>query len=129
MALLQIRTPFLLGYLPFWIAILVELTLVVLIPLAVLLYPAFRLLPQTYGWMMQLKITRLYDEIRSIESDMEAQGPEFNPSALNAKLDQIDRRANHLRLPTVYASNLYTLRSHIDLVRTRLAMNPDTSRG
>ena len=79
--------------------------------------------------MMQLKITRLYDEIRSIESDMEAQGPEFNPNALNAKLDQIDRRANHLRLPTVYASNLYTLRSHIDLVRTRLAMNPDTSRG
>jgi len=121
--------PFLLGYLPFWIATLVEQSLVVLIPLAVLLYPAFRLLPQTYGWMMQLKITRLYDEIRSIESDMEAQGPEFDANALNAKLDQLDQRANHLRLPIVYASNLYTLRSHIDLVRTRLAISPDASRG
>jgi TRAP-type uncharacterized transport system substrate-binding protein len=121
--------PFLQGYLPFWIATLVEQILVVLIPLAVLLYPAFKLLPQTYDWMMQLKITRLYDQIRSIESEMEAQGPGFDANALNAKLDQLDRRANHLRLPTVYASNLYTLRSHIDLVRTRLASNPETNRG
>ena len=55
---------------------------------------------------------------------MEAQGPQFDANALNAKLDQIDQRANHLQLPTVYASSLYTLRSHIDLVRTRLAKIP-----
>jgi TRAP-type uncharacterized transport system substrate-binding protein len=116
--------PFLHGYLPFWIATLVEKILVVLIPLAALLYPAFRFLPQMYDWMMQLKIRRLYDEIRSIESDMETQGPGFDAKALNARLDQIDDRANHLELPTVYASSLYTLRSHVDLVRTRLAKIP-----
>jgi TRAP-type uncharacterized transport system substrate-binding protein len=121
--------PFLQGYLPFWIATLVEKTIVVLIPLAALLYPGFRFLPQMYDWLMQLKIRRLYDEIRSIEGDMEAQGPEFEAGALNAKLDQIDQRANHLQLPTVYASNLYTLRSHIDLVRARLATNPDVNPG
>jgi hypothetical protein len=121
--------PFLQGYLPFWVATLVEQTLVVLIPLVALLYPVSKLLPQTYDWMMQRKITRLYDEIRSIESDMEAKGPAFDGGALNAKLDQLDQRANHLRLPTVYASNLYTLRSHIDLVRTRLAISPDANRG
>ena len=113
--------PFLQGYLPFWIATLVEKVLVVMIPLAVLLYPVFRFLPQSYDWIMQLRIRRLYDEIRSIESEMEAQGTEINASALNAKLDLIDQRANHLQLPTVYASSLYTLRSHIDLVRTRLS--------
>jgi TRAP-type uncharacterized transport system substrate-binding protein len=117
--------PFLQAYLPFWIATLVEKILVVLIPLAALLYPAFRFLPQTYDWMMQLKIRRLYDEIRSIENDMEVQGPQFDAEALNAKLDQIDKRANHLELPTVYASSLYTLRSHIDLVRARLAKKRD----
>jgi hypothetical protein len=78
------------------------------------------MLPQTYDWMMQRKIMRLYDEIRSIENDMEKRGKGFDADALNAKLDQIDGRANHLGLPTVYASNLYTLRSHIDLVRARL---------
>jgi len=117
--------PFLQGYLPFWVATLVEKLLVVLIPLAALIYPAFRFLPQTYDWIMQMKIRRLYDEIRSIEGDMEAQRPELNANDLNAKLDEIDQRANHLGLPTVYASSLYTLRSHIDLVRARLtAANP-----
>src|SRR5260221_8143696 len=87
-------------------------------------YPVFKLLPQMYDWTMQLRIRRLYDEIRSIESDMEAQGPQFDANALNTKLDQIDQRANHLHLPTVYASNLYTLLSHIDLLRARLAKIP-----
>jgi TRAP-type uncharacterized transport system substrate-binding protein len=115
--------PFLQGYLPFWIATLVETMLVVLFPLAALLYPVFKFLPQIYDWMMQRKIRRLYDEIRSIESDIEARRTKFDANALNAELDQIDQRANHLRLPTVYASSLYTLRSHIDLVRAHLAAN------
>ena len=121
--------PFLQGFLPFWIATLVEKMLVVLVPLAALLYPAFKLLPQLYDWTMQLRIRRLYDEIRSIESEMELQGSEFDAAALNAKLDQLDQQANHLQLPTVYASSLYTLRSHIDLVRTRLATIHDVNQG
>jgi hypothetical protein len=72
---------------------------------------------------------RLYDDIRRIESEMETQGAACDTEALHAKLDQIDQRANHLELPTVYASNLYTLRSHIDLVRTRLAKIPNASPG
>ena len=121
--------PFLQGYLPFWIATLVEKIVIVLIPLAVFLYPAFKLLPRMYDWIMQQRIRRLYDEIRSIESDMETQGPEFDAKALNATLDQIDQRANHLQLSTVYASSLYTLRSHIDLVRTRLTTSPHVNPG
>ncbi len=113
--------PFLQGYLPFWVASLVEKVLVVLVPLAVLLFPVFKFLPQSYDWMMQRRIRRLYDEIRLIESEMEAQGTEVDRRALSAKLNLIDQRANHLQLPNVYASSLYTLRSHIDLVRTRLA--------
>jgi TRAP-type uncharacterized transport system substrate-binding protein len=113
--------PFLQGYLPFWVATLVEKVLIVLVPLAALLFPVFKFLPQSYDWMMQLRIRRLYDEIRLIESEMETQGTEIDRSALNAKLNLIDQRANHLQLPNVYASSLYTLRGHIDLVRTRLA--------
>jgi TRAP-type uncharacterized transport system substrate-binding protein len=113
--------PFLQGYLPFWGATLVEKVFVVLVPLAALLFPMFKFLPQTYDWMMQLRIRRLYDEIRSIESQMNAEGAEVDASALNAKLDLIDKHANQMQLPNVYASGVYTLRSHIDLVRTRLA--------
>jgi TRAP-type uncharacterized transport system substrate-binding protein len=117
--------PFLQDYLPFWIATLTERLLVVFIPLAVLLYPFFKLLPQMYGWIMQSKITRLYNEMRSIEREMQAQGPGQDADAMTARLDQLDQRANHLRLPTGYASTLYNLRAHIDLVREHLAISPD----
>ena len=117
--------PFLQEHLPFWIATLVERVLVVFVPLAALLYPMFKFLPQIYDWIMQLRIRRLYDEMRLIESLMGAEGHGHDGDAMVAKLDQLDERANHLQLPRVYASMLYTLRMHINLVRSRLASRPD----
>jgi hypothetical protein len=108
-------------------ATLVERMLVVFVPMAILLYPVFKLLPQMYGWLMQSRILRLYDEMKSIENEIESEGQAHNIDALSAKLDQLNQRANQLRLPTTYASALYTLRSHIDLVRARLATSHDKS--
>ena len=111
--------PFLQKYLPFWVATLVERMLVVLLPLAAVLYPMFRFLPPIYDWAMQSKIRRLYDEMRAIEKEMELQ-EENNVDAIDAKLEDLGQRANRLSLPTAYASMVYTLRSHINLVRGRL---------
>ncbi|MFZ0624237.1 MAG: hypothetical protein WAM76_19840, partial [Pseudolabrys sp.] len=85
------------------------------------LYPMFKLLPQTYDWIMQSRIMRLYDEMRSIEGEMESEGQGYDADTIDSKLEDLGNRANRLSLPTSYASSLYTLRSHIDLVRGRLA--------
>jgi TRAP transporter TAXI family solute receptor len=111
--------PFLQKYLPFWVATLIERMLVVLLPLAAVLYPMFKFLPVIYDWAMQSKIRKLYDEMRAIEGEMESQAGK-NIDAIDAKLDDLSQRANRLSLPTAYASMLYTLRSHINLVRGRL---------
>lgn len=117
--------PFLQEHLPFWIATIVERVLVVFVPLAVLLYPVLKYLPQMYDRFLRMKIIRMYDEMKSIETEMEAQGQGRDANEINAKLDQLDQRASRLSLPTDYASTLYTLRSHIGLIRARLAMSPD----
>jgi TRAP-type uncharacterized transport system substrate-binding protein len=117
--------PFLQAHLPYWIAALVERMLVVLVPLAALLYPMFKFLPQMYDWFMRSRIMRLYDEMKVIEGEMEAQDHERDTGAMIAKLDQLEERTTALRLPRVYAIMLYTLRSHINLVRGRLAKSPD----
>jgi TRAP-type uncharacterized transport system substrate-binding protein len=111
--------PVLQAYLPFWMAALVERFLVVFIPALVLIYPAFKLLPQAYDWLMQSKILRLYDEMKSIERDL-ASGGEA-PGALSARLDRLYRSASELQLPAKYAIMQYTLRSHLDIVRDRIA--------
>jgi TRAP-type uncharacterized transport system substrate-binding protein len=110
--------PFLQEHLPFWIATLVERVLVVFVPLAALLYPLFKFVPQIYNWTMQTRIMQLYNEMRLIESGIEAQG--YDVRVINEKLDHLENRANRLTLPTTYASALYTLRSHIGLIRQRL---------
>jgi len=111
--------PFLQKHLPFWIATLVERMLFVFVPLAAVLLPLFKFLPQTYDWIMRSKIMRLYDEMKSIESEVETRGQDAN--VMIAKLDQLEERANSMRLPRFYAIMLYTLRAHINLIRGRLA--------
>jgi hypothetical protein len=37
-----------------------------------------------------------------------------------ARLDRLEEEANHTRVPVTYASMLYGLRDHIDLVREAL---------
>jgi len=111
--------PVLQAYLPFWMAALVERILVVFVPALVLLYPAFKLLPQGYDWLMQSRILRLYDEMKSIEREL-ASGRD-DPGTLNARLDRLYQSASELQLPAKYASMQYTLRMHLDLVRARIA--------
>lgn len=118
--------PFLQNYLPFWIATLIERMLVVLLPLAAVLYPMFRFLPIIYDWAMQSKIRKLYDEMRAIEGEMEIQEGK-NVHAIDAKLEDLSQRANRLSLPRSYASMVYTLRSHINLVRSRLVSGAQKS--
>jgi TRAP-type uncharacterized transport system substrate-binding protein len=113
--------PFLQNHLPFWVATFVERMIVVFIPMAALLYPALRFLPQIYDWTIQLKIRRLYDEMRLIESEMEAAAHRYDVNVINSRLDQLEQRANGLRLPAAYASLLYTLRMHIDLIRNHVS--------
>jgi hypothetical protein len=100
-------------------AALVERFLVVFVPVLVLLYPVFAVLPRVYDWLMQLKIRRLYDEMKAVEREL-ASGRE-SPDALNAKLEQLYQSASELKLPAKYASMQYTLRMHLDLVRARIA--------
>jgi hypothetical protein len=112
--------PFLQEQLPFWFAVLIGKALVVLVPLAAVAFPIFRFLPVLYDWMMRSKIDNLYGEMRSVENTMEDQAHDLDASAMITRIDQLERRAIHLRLPTSYDSSLYEVRIHIGLLRSHL---------
>ncbi|WP_375783496.1 TAXI family TRAP transporter solute-binding subunit [Bradyrhizobium sp. Pha-3] len=111
--------PFLQNYLPFWMVELVGRLLVLLIPVIGLLYPIIRFLPSFYDWLMRTKIFRLYGELRFLD-DTISSPTERDTAAMIAKLDQLEEQADSLKLPAAYASMLYMLRNHIDLVRAKL---------
>jgi hypothetical protein len=118
--------PFLQNNLPFWMASLARHLLVLLIPIVAVLYPLIRFLPALYGWAMRRRIARLYGELRFLENDIAAAGAAADRTQLVARLDELERQANQLRMPIAY-EKLYLLRNQIGVVRTRLASGKSTA--
>ena len=113
--------PFLHDYFPFWMAALLGKLIILLIPILAVLYPMMRFLPALYDWAMRSKVLRMYGELRLLEDEMaNARGGGGDMRAVITRLDRLEEQANHLRVPVAYASELYMLRNHIDLVREGL---------
>jgi len=113
--------PFLNDYFPFWVAALLGKLIVLLIPILGVLYPMVRFLPRTYDWLMRSKVLRMYGELRLLEDEVaNVRGSGGATADMIARLDRLEQEANRLRLPVTYATMLYTLRDHIDLVRAGL---------
>ena len=113
--------PFLHNYLPFWVAELFGTLILLLIPILGVIYPMIRSLPRLYDWLMRSKITRIYGELRFLEDEIiDARRTGRDISAMVAQLDHLEEQANHLKIPVAYASRLYELRNHIDVVREHL---------
>ena len=109
--------PFLHDYFPFWMAALIGKLIILLIPIIGILYPMVRFLPRLYDWRMRSKIFRMYGELRFLEDELRSTcGTGRDTSEIVARLDRLQERANHLRVPAAYASMLYELRNHIDRV-------------
>jgi TRAP-type uncharacterized transport system substrate-binding protein len=111
--------PFLQRYLPFWLAVLAGKLLVLMIPVIGVAYPVVRFLPIVYEWSMKRRVYRLYGELKVIELELESLNGQMPPGLLH-RLDRLEERANHLRLPSGYAHLDYTLREHINLVKKEL---------
>ena len=114
--------PFLQRYLPFWLANLIDRMWVALFSIIAVLIPISRLVPPLYEFRIRSRIFRWYRNLRQIERDAEA-GGKAAPELLTA-LDRLETRVAGITVPLSYTDEVYTLRTHIDLVRERLTKAP-----
>jgi TRAP-type uncharacterized transport system substrate-binding protein len=105
--------------LPFWLASLVDRTLVVLLPIILLLIPGFKLVPLLYGWRIKSRIYRWYGALITLERAV-ASHTEEEQAELLKRLDRIEEGVNRMKMPLAFADQFYVLREHIGFVRTRL---------
>ncbi|MBI3503217.1 MAG: TAXI family TRAP transporter solute-binding subunit [Proteobacteria bacterium] len=114
---------FLSRYLPFWAAVLVERSLVMLIPFVTLMIPLARIAPPAYRWQIRGKIFSNYKILRRIEAELRASATPERRTELLAELDSIQMKAGEMKVPVGYADTLYNLRLHIRFVRQIVAGN------
>src|SRR4051812_47151858 len=121
--------PFLQRYLPFWLAIFVGRLLLIAIPVIGVAIPLIRFIPASYGYIVRRRVFILYGELKFLEAELDARKSDETVKDLVERLGRLESRANGLRVPIMFSHFLYTLRSHIDLVRARLMQRmPATSR-
>jgi TRAP transporter TAXI family solute receptor len=106
-------------WLPFWMATLVDRTLVVFVPILVLLIPGLKLLPALYNWRVRSRIYRWYGALIAIERNMlDNPSPEERAELLK-RLDDIEMQVNRMKIPLSFAEQFYVLRDHIKFVGDR----------
>jgi hypothetical protein len=112
---------FLYRYLPFWLANLVDRTMVALVPIIVLMIPALRLAPWLYSLRIRARIYRRYGELMAVERALLSEAAPEEQEKLLKRVDDIEKSIISVRMPSSFADEVYVLRAHINFVRNRLA--------
>lgn len=112
--------PFLQRYLPFWLAVLVDRLIVLLVPVIALLIPLLRVAPALYSWRVRSKVFRCYGELKFLEDDLKNHYDPARLAEYRSRLDALDEEAAELRVPLGFTDLVYTLREHVNLVRSIL---------
>jgi hypothetical protein len=91
-----------------------------LIPLLTLLLPLFKVMPPTYRWQVRKKIYRWYRELRELDVTAPERLSAADRGILLQRLDRIETDVREVSVPLSYTDELYDLRLHIGLVRSKL---------
>jgi TRAP transporter TAXI family solute receptor len=110
--------PLLQRYLPYTLANLMERMWLALGIIIAILLPLGRIVPPVYQFRIRSRVFRWYRQLHEIEERMLAK--DGSPSELLEAINQLDARVGKISVPLSYADQLYSLRSNIDMVRSKL---------
>ena len=99
--------------LPFWLAELVQRLLIIILPIAGILYPLWSLLPRIYRWQMQRRVYRFYGELRLLETALGRCRDLDERERLMGRIEELERRVFELRMPRSFSEMTLNLRRHI----------------
>lgn len=112
---------FLSRYLPFWMISHVQRLIAVLFTVVAIILPLFTYAPKLLRWFVRERTLRLYRRLRAVEAQLETDASSEHLSLIRSELDKIDGATTGLRLPARYSDIVFGLKSHVNLMRIRLA--------
>jgi TRAP transporter TAXI family solute receptor len=112
--------PFLQRYLPFWAATLIDRLVIMLVPAIAILLPLSRIAPALYSWRVRSRVFRYYGELKLLELEAQYAPESKTREQWLAELDRIEQAAHRIATPLTFADHVYTLRSHVHMVRKAL---------
>jgi TRAP-type uncharacterized transport system substrate-binding protein len=108
-------------YFPFWLATLLDRTVVVILPVILVLIPVLRFLPSLYNWRITRRVSRRYQQLMAIERQSLRNLSAEERAQLIESVARIEKAVIALKMPGSHAEQLYILRQHMQFVRENLA--------
>lgn len=119
--------PFLLRYLPFWAASLVDRLVIFIIPLLVIMVPLLKVAGPLYRWRIRSRIYKWYRYL--LETDRRlAEGEIDDREEEKRQLDELADELASIDVPLSYSDELYQLKQHVEYVSRRLESQPHKNR-
>ncbi len=112
---------FLHRYLPFWAATYIRRIIAIFVGAIAIILPLFNYLPKAYMWFVRENMSKLYRRLRIIEKGLQTELTVSQVASFQNDLETIDKAASHLMVPTRHSALLFSIKVHINLIRTRLA--------
>lgn len=111
---------FLHRHLPFWLANFLQRMVVMLLPIATILVPAFKIAPKLYQWRIRRRMLKWYDQLKSLERQVAADRSQPKLVGYREEIDRIEQAVGEIPVPFAFSDQLYELRAAVDLVRQRI---------
>ena len=111
---------FLRRVLPFWLAVLINRFVVLIIPLFMVLLPLLRLTPPVYRWSIRSRIFRWYARLRVIDERLRSAADTEQLRQELRELEQLEHELGGVKVPLSYMDEFYDLRMHVGYIRSQL---------
>jgi len=108
-------------HLPLWLSVHVQRAIAVLVTGIAISFPLFRFLPQLYNWVTRRRLFYWYGQLKALEASFEANPNDKHLLEKQLEIERIEDAVSHIRFPLTFSDQLYNLRSHIDIVRRKIA--------
>jgi len=107
--------------LPLWLSVHVQRAIAVLVTAIAIGFPLFKLLPLAYNWITRRRLFYWYAKLQALEASFDADPMEMHSADTRAEIERIEDAVSHIRIPLTFSDQVYNLRSHIDIVRRKIA--------
>jgi TRAP-type uncharacterized transport system substrate-binding protein len=113
-------------YLPLWLSVHAQRAIAVLVAGLAIGLPTFRFLPVFYQWVMRRRLIYWYAKLKALEASFDANANAISLPETTIEIERIEDAVSHIRFPLTFTDQLYNLRSHIDIVRRKIASRANT---
>ena len=108
-------------HVPLWLSVHVQRAIAILVAGVAIGLPLFHYLPLLYKWNMRRRLLYWYGQLKALEASFDASPSDKHLLEKQIEIERIEDAVSRIRFPLTFTDQLYNLRSHVDIVRRKIA--------